>query len=354
MPPQPTGRRVIRVHESPGEQRAALLQNSLLTEFFIDRPGAPDGLGDIHTARVTARVPAMAGSFLALHDAEAFLPDSESGNSLSEGDWVIVRVMRGAQGGKGPRVSMAGAGMADPAEGPARLLRRGPSALEELQDAYSDAPVERRTFDDTLEAEIDALTAPDAILAGGVRALFNATPALTAIDLDGAATTASRTAKDSVQMAANLAALPDLGRQIVLRNFSGAILVDFAGLPSRKRKSLGPALEAVLARDRLMPRLAGFSHLGFAEIERRRLRPPLHEKLASAHGIGLAALRQVAAEVRAAPARQLALRAGPAVVAALEDDAAALAALAREAAYPLVLRRDATLARAWFVEDVHG
>ena len=349
-----TPRGLIRVHDSPGERRIALLQDGVLAEFLIDRPGAPDGLGDIHVARVTVRAPAMAGSFLALHDGDAFLPDSEGGAALSEGDPVVVRVTRPAQGGKGKRVSANGTGASARPEGKPRVLQRGPTAFEEVQAAYPDACVEFAPFDDGLEADISDLAAPETMLAGGLRAIFSATPAFTAIDLDGAGTSAGRTAKPAAQMAANLAALPDLGRQIVLRNLGGAILVDFAGMPSRKRQRLTPALAAVLSRDRLKPELAGFSNLGFAEIVRRRLRPPLHEKLNSSHGWGLAALRQAAAEARTSPARRLALRAGPDVVAALEADTAALAALARGATYPLVLRRDPSLTRSWYLEDADG
>jgi Ribonuclease G/E len=348
------GQVVIQLHESPGEHRIAVLRDGALTEFHIDRPAAPDGLGDSHMARVITRIPAMAGSFLALHDAEAFLPDTAGGARLTAGDWVAVRVIRAAQGGKGPRVAALPPGTAPEPAGPARLLQRGPTACEELAQAYPGAALIRQPFTDTLESAIDALAEPDAMLTGGLRVLFTVTPALTSIDLDGAGSSAARDAKAVSQIAANTAALPDLVRQIVLRNFAGAILVDFAGMPSRKRQTLGPALQAALAQDRLQPRLAGFTPLGFAEIERRRLRPPLHEKLATPYGQGLAALRQAAAEIRAAPARRLALRANPSVIAALENDAAACATLARGAAYPLVLRRDTSLFRTWVIEDAYG
>jgi Ribonuclease G/E len=346
--PPPT---VLHIHDSPGESRIALLRGGVLAEYLIHRPAAPDGIGDLHLARVTAKIPAMAGAFLALHDAEAFLPDSDGAAAVTEGDILPVRITRAAQGGKGPRVR------ADPARdraaetGPPRLLQRGPSPLAELQAAWPAATLRHAPFDDALEAGIEALADPVAVLEGGLRATISPTPALTAIDLDGAATTAARAAKAATQMAANLAALPALARQIVLRNLSGAVLVDFAGMPTRKRRALAPALEAALAPDRLHPRLAGFSALGFAEISRPRRRPPLHELLASPHGIGLAALRRAAAEAQAAPGRRLALRAAPAVITALRADPAALAALARLTTYPLALRGDPALHRSWTIED---
>ena len=343
---------VLLVHESPGETRAALRVNDVLTEYAIDRPGAPDGFGDVHLARVVAVVPAMAGAFLALHDAEAFLPDSEGGAGLTAGMVLPVRISRAAQGGKGPRVSARFPGDPPDAAGEIRLLWRGKSAVACLHAAWPDAILHHGAFDEAMECELDELAAPQTMLAGGLRAHFAATAALTAIDLDGAATTGARAGKAGTQMRANLAALPDLARQIALRNLSGAILIDFAGIPSRKRRALAPPLEAALAHDRLRPRLAGFSHLGFAEIERRRERPPLHELAASPHGIGLAALRLVATEQRAAPPRRLALRARPGIVRALETDVGALSALARLATYPLVLRADSALDRDWMIEDI--
>ncbi len=342
---------MIHVHESPGETRIALVRAGRLTEYLLHRPASPDGIGDVHIARVTAKIPAMAGAFVALRGAEGFMPDTQGAASLGEGDHIPVRITRAAQGGKGPRVALcrdeAGAGVA----GPVRLLRRGPSPLEELQDAYPTEALQHGAFDDALEAEIEALGEPAAILEGGLRAIVSPTPALTAIDVDAGAATAARAPKAAAQMNTNRAAIPDLVRQIVLRNLSGAIVIDFAGIPSRKRPSLGPILEAALATDRLGPRLAGFSPLGFAEILRPRRRPPLHEVLTTPLGLGLAALRQAVREAQAAPGRHLALRASPAVVAALQAEPEALGALARLVTYPLVLRGDPALTRAWFIED---
>jgi Ribonuclease G/E len=264
---------LLLIHASPGERRAALVRDGVLMELALERPGATDGVGDVHAGRVTALVPAMAGAFVALQDAEAFLPDTDGAAGLTEGGVLAVRVTRAAQGGKGPRVAAChGEDLAGSAQ--LRLLRRGPSAVDDLLAAYTAEPIVSGAFDDALEGEIETLGGPVAELAGGMRARFAATPAFTAIDLDSGAATAARAPKATAQMAANLAVLPGLVRQIVLRNFSGAILIDFAGIPSRKRRALAPALESALQADPLRPRLAGFSNLGFAEISRPRKRPP--------------------------------------------------------------------------------
>jgi Ribonuclease G/E len=359
----------ILAASSPGEIRVAVLHDDALLDYAIWRPGAPDGVGDLHRGRVVARVAAMAGSFLALDGAEGFLPDSQGGADLGEGDLVSVRVTRAAQGGKGPRLT---ARLAPDEIPPAR----GPGALLELARRHLDAPVliddsamaarlkpvlgdrieiVADAFEDDVDEQVQALARPDVDLRNGTRLHIHPTPALVAIDVDAGGAVASRQGKMSSHLAANLAVLPVLARQIRLRNLSGAILVDFAGLPPRRRVSLAPALNAALAEDPLVPRLLGFTALGLAEIVRPRVHPPLHELLAGPHAAGLEALRRIAAEVASPPHRLPALRASPAIVAALRGDAEALADLARRAGRALILRSDPNLpATAWSIEVNDG
>ena len=203
--------------------------------------------------------------------------------------------------------------------------------------------------------QVQALTQPDVDPRNGARLHIQPTPALVAIDVDAGGAVAPRQGKVASHLAANLAVLPVLARQIRLRNLSGAILVDFAGLPARRRISLAPALRAALAEDPLRPRLLGFTVLGLAEIVRSRVHPPLHELLAGPHAAGLAALRRIAAEVASPPHRMPALRASPAIAAALQGDAEALADLARRAGRGLILRSDPNLPEtAWTIEASDG
>jgi Ribonuclease G/E len=354
---------------SPGEVRVAVLHDDTLLDYAIWRPGAPDGVGDLYRGRVIARVAAMAGSFLALNGTEGFLPDSQGGADLRDGDLVSVRVTRAAQGGKGPRLT---ARLAPNEVPPAR----GQGALLELARRHPDAPVlvddnalaarmkpalgdrvevVARAFDDEVEEQVQALAQPDVDLRNGTRLHIHPTPALVAIDVDAGGSLASRQGKTASHLAANLAVLPVLARQIRLRNLSGAILVDFAGLPARRRMALAPALHTALAADPLCPRLLGFTALGLAEIVRPRVHSPLHELLAGPHAAGLAALRCIAAEAASPPHRMPALRASPAIVAALQGDAEALADLARRAGRALMLRSDPNLpATAWTIEASDG
>jgi Ribonuclease E/G family len=391
----------IVVSSSPGEVRVAVVQGNELVDYALWRPGAPDGVGDLYRGRLAARMPALAGAFVALIGTDGFLPDSEGGKEVTEGTLLGVRVTRAAQGGKGPRLTARlmpeEATLA--AAGAVRLVRRGPGPLTELAERYPDAAIETddampsplegpgadqsrgegmlgsdpirrrpvpsflslkerggwrivpRAFDDALEAQIDSLADPNVVLANGVRVCIHPTPALTAIDVDVGGAAATDRSKTSHHLAVNRAVLPELARQIRLRNLSGAILVDLAGLPARRRAALGPAIAEALAGDPLKPRFVGFTALGLAEIVRPRVHPPLHELLAGPHAAGLAALRRIAAEVAAHPARVPALRASPVVARALEADAMARGDLARRTGRALILRVDPSLpATSWALE----
>jgi Ribonuclease G/E len=360
---------------SPGEVRVAVADAATLLEFALWRPGAPDGVGDLYRCRITARLPALAGSFATLGaDLDGFLPHSEGGEALREGEVFTARISRAAQAGKGPRLTarLCASELAGlPAAAPPGLVRRGPCAVQRLAAAYPDAAVltddpalaarlrpalgtriawqPGRLLDEALTAQIAALADSDIHLPGGMRMSITPTPALVAIDCDTGGTSAARETKRRHQVAANLALLPLLAREIRLRNLSGAILVDFAGLPARARRALGPPLEAALAQDRLRPRLLGFTALGLAEILRPRIHPPLHELLAGPHAAGLAALRALMAAAR--PGAWPRLCAAPAVVTALRADTVALAELAAQAGRALLLCEDRTLAPlGWRIE----
>jgi len=281
-----------------GLARITVLDGDVLREFYVENPAAPDGIGDVYTGRVMARAPAMGGSFLDLGGAKTgFLPDSAAPKNISEGAYLAVAVTRSAQGGKGVRL----AGLAEPAGDRPGLVRRGPGVVAELAARFPAAPIvaddyaliaahrpalEGRmtyradAFDAVLEDEIAALAEPSAPLGHGAVMHVGVTKALTCIDIDAGAATADAGAKAPSQLALNIAIIPELVRQIVLRNFSGGILVDFAGMKSAARAKLAQPLTQALAGDPLRAKFLGVSHLGYAEITRPRIRPPLHELLA--------------------------------------------------------------------------
>jgi Ribonuclease G/E len=360
-------RDAIRVSTSPGERRVALLREDRLHLAAIERPHRPDGVGDLHRARVTAISKPMSGAFLALADGSTgFLPDSETPDrkALQEGAILAVRLTRASQGGKGPRASArlseAERAAASAGQGVA-LLKRGPDAVLRYAAAAPEAPVlvdqpselarlkpllgervrlDREAFDDALEAEFELLAGAEVPLPGGGRLTIHPTPALTAIDVDAGGHVGGD-AEAGLRL--NRAAVAEAARQIRLRNLAGAILLDIAGLSVAKREALSAPLAAALAADPLKPRLLGLTRLGLFEIQRPRIHPPLHEVLGGenrALTAGLAALRRAVAEGAARPGREVALHAAPAVAAALQAMPEALAEAGAALGRPLRLHAD--------------
>lgn len=281
---------MIAVSRRDERVRIALLAGDVLREFWIWDPARPDGVGDVYTGRIEAVMPALAGRFVELGGLSGFLPDSAGGKTLPEGSFATFTVTRAAQGDKGPRLAVAGDA---PADRPV-LLRRGPGPLLDLCARYPAEPVrlddyaliaelrpalegrmrfDAGAFDPVLEDEVADLTELSAPLPLGAVMHITPAPAATMIDLD------AKAASGISALALNTAVLPEIARQIVLRNLSGGILIDFAGMKPAARAKLAAPLRAALAADPLKPELLGFSHLGFAELTRRRVRPPLHEVL---------------------------------------------------------------------------
>lgn len=279
---------MIAVSLRSGVARIALLDGDILREFWIWDPARPDGVGDIYTGRVDAVLPAMAGRFVALGDAMGFLPDSAGGRGLSVGAYAAMQVTRAAQGDKGPRLAVADEA---PGDRPG-LRRRGDGPLLELCEKFPSAQIvvddyaliaqlrpalegrmryDANAFDPVLEDEVAGLGQTSAPLPMGAVMHVTTAPAAVMIDID------AKAASDVQHLALNTAILPEICRQIVLRNLSGGILIDFAGMKPAARSKLSGPLAAALAQDFLKPEFLGFSHLGFAEIVRRRVRPPLHE-----------------------------------------------------------------------------
>jgi hypothetical protein len=336
----------IRVSRTPGERRVALLVDGVAQGFRVERPGRPDGVGDLVKGRVLARMPALAGAFVALPEGEGFLPANACpGRALpSEGTVLTLRVTRAAQGGKGARVAvheaeLTGEGLL--ARGPdqalrwaaahpgARVLADDAAEVARLRAALGAARVALgEAFDDALEALAESLESPEVPLPGGGRLIVSPLPALTAVDVDSGGADPA---------AVNRAALAEFARQLRLRDLAGAILLDVAGLAAKRRAALEPALRAALAGDPLV-RYRGLGPLGLFEMTRARVHPPLHEvRGEAALARGLALLRRAAREARATPARRLALHAPRGVLEALRALPGALAEYEAGAGRVLVL-----------------
>jgi ribonuclease G len=356
---------LILAEASPGEVRTALLLGGRLTEAWVERPARPDGVGDLQRGRVVAISAAMSGAFVALAGHETgFLPESAASTprqpikqAVQEGQVLGLRVTRAAQGGKGPRLSALltdaeAALIAAAPPGAPRLVARGPCAVQRLAARYPQAVIRvsgaalvarlraslgdrvqaqhGAVFDEAIEGEFASLSESAVALPSGGVLHIQTTRALTALDVDSAS------AGDGLARF-NKAALPEIARQIRLRNLSGAILLDVAGLSAKRRQALLEPLRVALAPDKLA-RLVGLTGLGLIEMVRDRIHPPLAEILHTPLAEGLAALRQAARDAAARPAQRLMLEARPEVIAALRDLPGALDEYAALTGHALALR----------------
>jgi Ribonuclease G/E len=365
----------ILASASPGEVRVLAMSPNGAVDAAIWRPGASDGVGDLHRGRLISRMPALAGAFVALDGCEGFLPDSAGGAGLSEGAILGVRITRAAQGGKGPRLTaqIDDDDRALTGSGPPALIQNGPNAVLRLAMPHPDAPVvvddpglastlrhklgerlsiTRQAFDEAAAETFASLGRATVSLPGGSTMHVHPTPALTAIDIDLGSAAVGRREKGVVHRDANLRVLPELARQIRLRNLGGAIVVDLAGLSAKRRSSLGSAFAEALSHDVLLTRFLGFTALGFAEILRPRIHPPMHELLAGPHAAGLEALRSLMVESLAKPSATFRLIAAPAVANALEADRHARSDLVARTGRPLMIDADPTLPPSnWRIEE---
>ncbi|MEL6643326.1 MAG: ribonuclease E/G [Pseudomonadota bacterium] len=78
---------------------------------------------------------------------------------------------------------------------------------------------------------------------------------------------------------ANLSAARELPRQLRLRGLGGQIVIDFAPMPKKDRRTLEEALRKSFRADPVETSLVGWTTLGHYELQRKRERRPLHEVL---------------------------------------------------------------------------
>ena len=103
-------RRELLIAAGPGEWRAALLEDGVPAELFVER-GDRSETASIHLGRVSRLVPGLSAAVVDIgEERPAFLPQGEvvpRSQRLHEGARVLVKIRRGAPGGKAARVTMA-------------------------------------------------------------------------------------------------------------------------------------------------------------------------------------------------------------------------------------------------------
>ena len=140
-----------------------------------------------------------------------------------------------------------------------------------LSAEYAASPFAEAGIDDMLEEALRKIVKLDC----GGRVIIEETRACTAIDVDSGEGTAQGGFGRLNQEAA-----AEIVRQIILRNLSGKIVIDFAGIAEFKylKKALD-ILEEGLSDDPARGRVLGLTRAGNVEIIRTRRRPSLRDLL---------------------------------------------------------------------------
>ena len=382
-------RRQLLISAGPGEWRAALLEKGATVELYVERGDCPPA-GSIHLGRVVRRTPGLDAVLVDIEtDRPGFLPvrDAPPNLRLDEGARVIVQVRREALPDKGARLSarinprrggpdleQLSAAVAqfepprqlDPPLGfantlalrlpatPEQILADHTGLIPELRGAFPNSEVAYRPPEEWpihLDAEFAAALASSLALPDGGAVHIAETAAAVLIDIDTGVPDES--SRERGALAANLAAVDAIARQIRLRQLGGGIIIDFVGLEGRgAREQVREAMIRVVTDDPAEPQVLGWTRLGHLEIVRPRHGRSLGQVMLQAQGVeksgvtvAFEALRLLQREARIAPAADWRLVVCGPVAAALRGRAAAAlhdleARLGREIAIEVKEGRD--------------
>lgn len=345
-----------------GETRQVLVRDGRAFALSIWRwsdRGRRAQWGEAYDARVRSVDVRRRGAFLDLGISEAGFArlDSsgrvrigETPQALVEGQAVRAHVKREGVRGKSPVLSI-------------EALLPGVEKLGRIATLDGEADAERAgaaaiEVRERIDAAIEATLARAVPIPGGGVLTIESTAALVAVDVDAGERTGSG---DAERFAASLNAdaAREAARQLRLRNLGGIVAIDFVSMRDRRgRDSVMSVLRESFAGDPWGVQIAPMSRFGVVELSRGQLRRPLHELLCDDTGApsvetaGLAMLRGVEREVRAARGRLAVARAGGDVAAWL--DAAPFdwrAALSARIGPRWEVRMDSQIApRGWRVE----
>ena len=459
---------------SPGETRAALVSGGRLIELIVERARSGSLVGNLYLARVGKLVPSMEGAFVELGTGRpGFLARKESksplSHSISEGESVLVQVVKDAFGHKGAQlsteISLAGhwlvltpgrpgsavsrriaaaeerarleatvAAHLEPGEGvilrtvaegveaamlldelarlralwremlarardarPPALFQAEPEPVERVLRDHAARSLRRIVCDDRearsraaafcarhgraaavevalhhgpepifarheIEDQIARALDPVVDLPSGGSLVIGVTEALVAIDVNTARHSSPGSAEDT-QLAVNLEAAAEIGRQVRLRNLAGLIVIDFVHMENpAHRARVVDTLRAAFAGDPVSVQLGDMTPFGLVEMTRKRARDSLRDMLTepceACHGTGriktaatvaYELLRAAARAAAATPGRPVTALAAAAVVTALEGDAKpARLALEARLGRPLLLRAEPAFGREQF------
>ncbi len=123
----------------------------------------------------------------------------------------------------------------------------------------------------SVESQVKSVFKREMTLKSGASIVFDATEALTAIDINSARATRGTSIEDTA-LKANLDAAEEIAVQLQLRDIGGLIVIDFIDMSSEEnRVTIEKAMEKAIASDRARVQIGTISRFGLLELSRQRL-----------------------------------------------------------------------------------
>jgi len=131
-----------------------------------------------------------------------------------------------------------------------------------------------------IEQDFEKVFARRVELPSGGSIVFDQAEALVAIDVNSGRTRTNSFDFEEIALKTNLEAVPEIARQIRLRDLGGILVCDFIDMmKSSSNRTVERALRAGLADDRARSKLGRISQFGLLEMTRQRLGPGTHKKV---------------------------------------------------------------------------
>jgi ribonuclease G len=156
------------------------------------------------------------------------------------------------------------------------ITRLHPEWVSRVKHFTSDLPI----FDAFgIEKEVEQAQQPKVFLKHGGSIVINQTEALVSVDVNTGKFVGKKDLEETVFLT-NLEAIPEVVRQLRLRNLGGIIVIDFIDMmESEHREAVMARLQEELKRDRNHARAVEISDFGLVEMTRKRTGPSLERIL---------------------------------------------------------------------------
>jgi len=159
------------------------------------------------------------------------------------------------------------------------LQRFQPSLIRRVKLYTKDTPLFEQFG---ITEEINKALRSKVWLKSGGSIVINQTEALVAIDINTGKYVGKTTKLEDTIVKTNLDAIPEIVRQIRLRDLGGIIIIDFIDMDERKnRNKVMQALEDELKKDRAPSKVLQFNDFGLVAITRKRVKQSLERTLST-------------------------------------------------------------------------